>query len=336
MSMSSLPQILLISTGGTIAGAADTEVATANYRAGCVLVNDLVSSVPAISQYAHVQMETLAQIDSKDMGFALWDELAQRVSQAQMDDQIHGIVIIHGTDTLEETAFFLQLSVALKKPLVLVGAMRPATALSADGPLNLVHAIRLASDSRATKSGVLVLLNQQFFAAHEITKVHAHSLDAFAAPGQGPIGRLVDREIVWMRVPLSIPLPVFSPLNQRGQSVWPWVEIVTHGVGVDGRTIPPLLQAGVNGFVLAGTGMGTLSETLAFTLQEAIAAGAIVVRASRCLIGPVLHDLGAEDSTLGTIAAGWLTPQKARVLLLLGLRYGLSSTELKQIFATYG
>ena len=330
MTEKTLPTVLVLNTGGTIAGYAADEASTARYEAGAVTLPTLLSSVPTLAKYAALRAETLAQINSKDIQFALWQQLAQRVAAAQQEQDIDGVVIVHGTDTLEETAYFLQLSVTLAKPLVLVGAMRPITALSSDGPLNLLSAIRLASHPDARDCGPLVLINQQFFVAREVTKVSAHTVDAFSAPGQGPMGRIFDGEVRWLRRPLSM----LAPLTLRANSddSWPWVEILNNFAGADGRAVHALVKAGVQGLVIAGTGAGTLSESLSAALQQAHLAGVAVVRASRCLLGPVLYGVGADDHALGTFPAGDLSPQKARVLLLLGLCQGLNQAELTHLF----
>lgn len=325
-----LPNVLVLNTGGTIAGYAADEVSTARYEAGAVTLSSLLSSVPALAKYAALRAETLAQINSKDIQFELWQQLAQRVAAAQQEQDMDGVVIVHGTDTLEETAYFLQLSVTLVKPLVLVGAMRPITALSSDGPLNLLSAIRLASHPEARDCGPLVLINQQFFAAREVTKVSAHTVDAFSAPGQGPMGRIFDDEVRWLRRPLSM----WAPLTLRANSddSWPWVEMLNNFAGADGRAVHALVKAGVQGLVIVGTGAGTLSENLSAALQQARLAGVAIVRASRCLLGPVLYGVGADDHALGVMPAGDLSPQKARILLLLGLRQRLNQAELTHLF----
>lgn len=332
MTEKKLPAVLVLNTGGTITGYAADEASTSVYEAGAVTLSTLLSSVPTLIKYAELRAETLAQINSKDIQFALWLQLAERITAAQQEQDISGIVIVHGTDTLEETAYFLQLSVTLVKPLVLVGAMRPITALSSDGPLNLLCAVRLASHSGARDCGPLVLINQQFFAAREATKISAHAVDAFSAPGQSPMGRIFDDEIRWLRRPLPMLASLTLDTTNNNDDPWPWVEILNNFAGADGRAVHALVKAGVNGLVIAGTGAGTLSESLSAALQQARLAGVAVVRASRCLLGPVLCGVGADDQALGTFPAGDLSPQKARVLLLVGLRKRLNQAELTHLF----
>ncbi len=335
MKQDNLPKILVLGTGGTVTGTAPNEVSTARYEAGRLALIDLLAGVPALLQYAQLQVETLASIDSKDMHFPLWMQLAERITYAQHDQRVDGVVVLHGSDTLEETAYFLELVLSLAKPLVLVGAMRPSTALSADGPLNLLHAVRLAATPQAQGQGPLVVINQQIFAAREVTKVSAYAIDAFVSPGQGPLARVLDERIYWLRrrydIP-SVPPAVVHLTDVPVDQPWPWVEILTHGVGADARALQALCQSGVNGIVLAGTGLGTLSATVLAGVDAARKAGVAVVRASRCLLGPVLHDIGNDDTQLGMLAAGDLSPQKARVLLLIGLRKGLDQEGLTRLF----
>lgn len=329
--MHSLPNILLLSTGGTIVGAASNETVIGHYQAGVVPIATLIAHVP-LEQFAHIQVETVSKIDSKDLQFDLWAQLATRIKLAQQDKTIDGIVMIHGTDTLEETAYFLQLSVALTKPLVLVGAMRPMAALSADGPLNLLHAVQVAGHKDTFTNVPLIVINQKIFSAQEITKTNAHSVDAFSAPAQGALGQIFDERIRWLRAPVKTLLPLLSVHDDQP---WPWVEILTHCAGAQARVIDTLVDAGVKGLILAGTGVGTLSEIWLAAIKRARAKGVICVRATRCWIGPVLQDIGCDDTALEILPAADLTVQKARILLLLALRCGLAYPEIAKLFQAY-
>ena len=329
--MQTLPNILILGTGGTIAGSASDETIMEHYRAGVISVATLTAKIP-LTQFAQIQVETIAQINSKDLQFSLWVELAQRISMAQQDDAIDGVVVLHGTDTLEETAYFLQLSVTLAKPLVLVGALRPMTALSADGPLNLLHAVRVAADKNTFTTVPLVVMNQQIFSAQEVTKAYAYSVGAFVAPEQGALGHIFDTGIRWLRAPVVAPLPPF--LVDDAQP-WPWVEILTHCVGAQARVIDTLVDVGVRGLILEGTGAGTFSEVWLAAISRARSKGVLCVRTSRCWTGPVLEDLGCDDTGLEVVPAGDLTPQKARILLLLALRCGYTYPDLAKLFQAY-
>ena len=329
--MQTLPNILILGTGGTIVGTASDETIMEHYQAGVVSVSILAANIP-LAHFAQTRMETIAQINSKDLQFSLWVELAQRISMAQHDDAIDGVVVLHGTDTLEETAYFLQLSVTLTKPLVLVGALRPMTALSADGPLNLLHAVRVAGDKNTFTTVPLVVMNQQIFSAQEVTKAYAYAVDAFVAPEQGALGHIFDTGIRWLRTPVVAPLPRFFVDDAQP---WPWVEILTHCAGAQARVIDTLVDAGVNGLVLAGTGAGTFSEVWLAAIHRARSKGVLCVRTSRCWTGPILEDLGCDDTGLEIVPAGELTSQKARVLLLLALRCGYTYPDLAKLFQAY-
>lgn len=329
--MHALPNILILATGGTILGTASDETIMEHYQAGVVSVSSLTAHIP-FAHLAQIQMETIAQINSKDLQFSLWLTLAQRINTAQRDSTIDGVVVVHGTDTLEETAFFLQLSVTLAKPLVLVGALRPMTALSTDGPLNLLHAVRVAADNKTFATVPLVVMNQHIFSAQEVTKAYAYSIDAFVAPEQGALGHIFDTGIRWLRAPVVAAIPRFSVPDAQP---WPWVEILTHCAGAQARVIDTLVDAGVKGLVLAGTGAGTLSEVWLAAIQRARSAGVLCVRTSRCWTGPILEDLGCDDRRLEIVAAGALTSPKARILLMLALCCGYTYRDLVQLFQAF-
>ena len=180
--------VYIIATGGTIAGRADSASATVGYKAGELTVEQLIASVPGLDTLANLTGEQLCNIDSKDMQEDIWLQLARRIEKATDRDDVDGVVITHGTDTMEETAFFLQLTLQTDKPVVLTGAMRPATAISADGPMNLWQAVRVAADPDAGGRGVLVVMNGQIDAAGTVTKGNANTLQAFRSPGCGPLG----------------------------------------------------------------------------------------------------------------------------------------------------
>ena len=187
----------IIATGGTIAGRAASAAATVGYKAGELTVGQLIASVPGLDKLANLSGEQLCNIDSKDMQEAIWLQLAERVEAAAERKDVDGIVITHGTDTLEETAYFLQLTVKTDKPIVLTGAMRPATAISADGPMNIWQSVQVAADASATGRGVLVVMNGQINGAETVTKVNVNALEAFQSPGRGPLGVIIDEKICW-------------------------------------------------------------------------------------------------------------------------------------------
>ena len=301
--------VVVLGTGGTISGVAASPDDNVGYVAGTVGVDALVAAAPGPSG-VRVESEQIAQIDSKDMDFATWRRLAERVAHHAARPEVSGMVVTHGTDTLEETAYFLTRVVALAKPVVLTGAMRPASAREADGPRNLADAIAVAAD--AGHAGVVVVLAGALHSAREVCKVHSSRLEAFASGDAGPLatiqaGRLAERR-PWPAEDTT-GLEVLPPAGTS----WPWVEIVTSNAGADGRVVRALVAAGVDGIVVAATGNGSIHRDLAAALEQA-ATHIPVLRATRCLAGGVTEKAGARFAS-----AGELTPVQARVELLLQL-----------------
>ena len=296
-------------------------------------VSDLVGAVPALGEVARIEAEQVAQVDSKDMTFALWQQLAARVAFWSDQPDVAGIVITHGTDTLEETAAFLHFTQAAAIPVVMTAAMRPATSLSADGPLNLLDAVRVAASQLARGKGVLVVLNQQVHAARDVTKAHTSAVDAFVSPGAGPIGYVQDAFVRFTREPLGInaarlPIP----------AAWPTVEIVVSYAEPSRIAVDALVAAGAQGLVVAAAGNGSVHEVLAMALADASMKGVAVVRSSRTGAGHVsIPDAPRPDAGL-FVSATDLNPYKARVLLLLALaadpQLGSDADRLQALFAS--
>ena len=307
---SPMPLVVILATGGTIAGTAAAATDTTGYRAGALGVDALIAAVPALSAH-RLESESVAAIDSKNMDAATWQRLAQRVAHHLARPEVAGIVVTHGTDTLEETAYFLQRVLAPSRPVVLTAAMRPATALSADGPANLLDAVRVAETDGAR--GVSVVFAGAAWAALGLRKVHTLQTGAFAGSDCGPIARLeggVLREFRAWPAGEALGLARIA----AAPDAWPRVEIVLNHAGADGRLVDAAVAAGAAGLVVAGTGHGTMSARLDAALARARDAGVRVMRASRCAFGPVLpHD--AHDAE----AAGELSAVQARVELQLTL-----------------
>lgn len=328
-----LPHVFLVATGGTIAGYAADAASSLHYRAGVLAIGDLLSSVPDLTSIASVQAEQLAEIDSKDMHAGLWCRLAERINTLLARPDTDGVVVTHGTDTLEETAYFLHLTVKSRKPVVLTAAMRPATALSADGPANLLAAIRVAAAPHAQGHGALVVMNNQIYSARDVTKSHTYSVDSFRSLDLGPLGWVLDGDVCLQRTPMQVHT-MDSPFEVPEVDAWPWVEIVTSHVQAGRAMVDALVAAGVQGLVVAGTGNGTMHDTLYQGVQAAMKRGVSVVRASRTGSGSVVVG-GCRD---GTVAAGTLNPYKARVLLQLALHAHVTASTpiaLQQVFDLY-
>lgn len=302
--------IVVLGTGGTIAGEATSAADNVGYRSAQRSVADLLRGVPAAAGL-RIESEQVAQVDSKDMDFAVWTRLAQRCAHWLAQDTVAGLVVTHGTDTMEETAFFLQSVLAPRKPVVLTGAMRPATSVAADGPQNIADAIAVAAAPGA--HGACVAFAGNVHGAFEVAKVHAYRVDAFASIDAGPLARVEEGRVRSLR-----PWPVGQVLREAAAlpppDRWPRVEIVVNHAGADGAVVRALLAQGVDGIVVAGTGNGTLNQRLEAALLEAQAQGVAVRRTSRCAEGRVLATPGDRLPH-----AEGLSPVKARVALLLEL-----------------
>ncbi|GAB3628500.1 L-asparaginase [Pandoraea terrae] len=328
-----LPRIALLATGGTIAGSAPDATRTAGYQAGILGIQDLLSAVPALGGIAHIHAEQVAQIDSKDMSCALWQKLAARLNAVLSQPDVAGAVITHGTDTLEETAYYLHLTLNSHKPVVITAAMRPATALSADGPLNLLNAVRVAADPISGGRGVLVAVNNQIHCARDVVKTSTYAVDAFHSPEVGVLGWVQDDRVAFQRMPLQFHSVESEFVGITGEL--PAVEVVASYAGVSRIAVDALVEAGVRGIVVAGTGNGSLHVSLQQALDEAVQRGVTVVRASRVGSGHVMHNGAAPDDQYGFVSAGNLPPFKARVLLMLALQAGVPAERMQSLFENY-
>jgi len=317
---SMLRTVVVLGTGGTIAGQAASAGDTTGYTAGQVAISDLVAA-SGMADRMHVEARQVAQIDSKDLTFDIWQALTTEVVAQLARPEVDGIVITHGTDTLEETAYFLHgVLPAAHKPVVLTCAMRPASAVSADGPGNLMDALRLAAgdldgaDLAPPPHGVLVCVAGDVWAAPGLRKIHTLKNQAFGA-GDLPAVARVDGGALRLMTAWPTGGAWADADWHRPAASWPRVEIVSHYAGAEGRMIDLLLTAGVDGLVVAGTGHGTLGAGMQAAVDRATAAGVRVQLASRCAFGPVLGGRPLQT-------AGELAPPQARVALLLDLLSG--------------
>jgi L-asparaginase len=300
--------IVILGTGGTIAGTAASSADAVGYTAAQIGVGHLVAAVPALREQ-DLECEQIAQLDSKDMDMATWQALAARAAHHLARADVAGVVVTHGTDTLEETAYFLHRVLAPFKPLVLTAAMRPATSVAADGPQNLYDAVCTARDALAR--GVLVTVAGRVWAGAEVRKVHSYRSDAFAAGDAGPLAGVEEGRLRWWReAPRGDALGLAHIASDAAQ--WPRVELVMSHAGANGLLVDALVTQGVQGIVAAGTGNGTLHRDLEAALIRAQAAGVQVVRSTRCAAGPVIGSalLRSADA---------LSPVQARVELMLRL-----------------
>jgi len=332
-----LPLVWVLSTGGTIAGRGTSSTDLSNYKSGALLGEALVNAVPEIKHVANVRVEQIANVSSPDITLDIWLTLAHRINRIFADDAtVAGVVVTHGTSTLEETAYFLNLTVKSDRPVVLVGAMRPATAISADGPLNLLNAIRTAAAPDATGKGALIVLNDEINGARDATKTNTYRVETFRAPELGVMG-YVDEDKVSFYHTTTKRHTLRSEFDVSKVTRLPKVDIAYSYVEPDAAMIPGLAAAGAKGIVLAGTGAGVLSATEKAAVKRVLelpaASRPVLVRSSRVGNGRVI----ARDDyeSMGMIPADSLSPPKARILLMLALTATTDLEEIRRMFAEY-
>ena len=328
-----MKNIKILATGGTIAGQAATSTQLTGYIAGAYSVQDLLSSVPALGELAHISGEQVCNIDSSSLTDTLLLQLAQRCNALLADEAVDGIVITHGTDTLEETAFFLNLTVKSAKPVVLVGAMRPATAISADGPLNIINAVKAAICAESVGKGVLVVMNDEIYNGRDVTKMNTANVATFKAPNGGAIGDVVGGSVRYYYTSTR-PHTLASELEVTAVTKLPRVDIIYTHIGADRLLVDAACAAGAEGLVYAGSGMGSIPEAVEPALAEAVQRGVIVVRSSRTGSGEVLAGVERWQQE-GFLYAGNLNPQKARLLLQLALLKTHERSEVQALFDKY-
>ena len=331
--LSATPRIRLLATGGTIAGA-QTEGGR-GYHAASLSIEALVAAVPQLSALAQLEVEQVAAIGSQDMDERVWLQLAARAQAAVADPAIAGVVITHGTDTMEETAYFLNLVVRGDKPVVLVGAMRPATAISADGPMNLYNAIAVAAHPPVRGRGVLVVANDEIHFAREVSKTNTTQLGTFKATHRGLAGIVNAGRLHLYAPPVRRHTAASEFAAAPLPAVLPRVAIVYAYAGMGGDHIAAAVRAGAAGLVIAGVGDGNMTAAALAAATAAAQAGVAVVRSSRTGGGVIERNIEIDDDRLGLIAAEELNPQKARVLLMLGLTRTRDPRALQEFFQVY-
>ena len=330
-----LPRIALIGTGGTIAGAgtAPEAAASAAYRSAVVSASDLLAAVPGLQRLARLQAEQLLQIDSADFTDDKLLRLAHRVAALCARDDVDGVVVTHGTDTMEESAYFLHLTVNSAKPIVLTGAMRPGTAPAADGPANLLHAVAVAAHPSSAGRGVLVVMNEEVHSARDVAKVHAMRLDAFASP-HGPLGLVVEGVPRWYRA-VTRPHTLHSEFDLAAIDALPLVGVVTSHGNMQREIFDAWVAMGARAIVHAGFGGGTVPEYLKSVFHELCASGVPIVRCSRVGAGPVIRNASFDDDACGSVVADDQTPPRARLLAALALTRVQDVWAMQQVFWRY-
>ena len=331
------PVVRLLATGGTISGGGASPTSLTEYRAGTFSGEELVAAVPDLARHATIRVEQVANVGSPNITFDDWLTLARRIDEIfSSEPDTAGVVITHGTNTLEETAYFLNLTVRHDRPVVLVGAQRPATAISADGPLNLLNAVRTAASPEARGKGVLVVMNDEINAARDVTKTSTYRLETFNSRDLGFLGYVDGDRVSFYRQPTKRHTAA-SEFDLAGVETFPRVDIVYSYVEASPVMIEALLDDGVDGIVLAGTGAGGMSRRERDTLERvtALPAGArpIIVRSNRVGSGRVLPR--SADDGLEMVAGDTLNPQKARILLMLALTRTRDLDEIRRVFREY-
>lgn len=325
-------RIAILGTGGTIAGFIDSTIATTGYTAGAIDIDVLIKAVPQIRDLADISWEQIANIDSSNMCDEIWLRLAKKIAKL-FAEGIDGVVITHGTDTMEETAYFLNLTIKSDKPVVLVGAMRPSTAISADGPKNLYNAVALVANKEAKNKGVMVAINDKILSARGVVKTHSLNVDAFSSPDFGDLGYIVDGKVFFYNN-VTKAHTKNAPFDVSKLTSLPKVDILysysNDGSGVAAKA---LFEHGTKGIVVAGSGAGSIHKNQKDVLKELLKKGLKVVVSSRVVAGSVA--VSDSDEKLGFISAEDLNPQKARVLLILALTKTSDPKKIQEYFLKY-
>ncbi|EPR5897242.1 type II asparaginase [Campylobacter jejuni] len=325
-------RIAILGTGGTIAGFIDSTIATTGYTAGAIDIDVLIKAVPQIRDLADISWEQIANIDSSNMCDEIWLRLAKKIAKL-FAEGIDGVVITHGTDTMEETAYFLNLTIKSDKPVVLVGAMRPSTAISADGPKNLYNAVALVANKEAKNKGVMVAINDKILSARGVVKTHSLNVDAFSSPDFGDLGYIVDGKVFFYNN-VTKAHTKNAPFDVSKLTSLPKVDILysysNDGSGVAAKA---LFEHGTKGIVVAGSGAGSIHKNQKDVLKELLKKRLKVVVSSRVVAGCVA--VSDSDEKLGFISAEDLNPQKARVLLILALTKTSDPKKIQEYFLKY-
>jgi L-asparaginase len=329
-----LPRVVILATGGTIAGVQPKE-GEPGYKSGSLSIGSLIEAAPGIEKIARLEGEQIASIGSQDMNDAVWSKLARRANEVLAQPDVAGIVVTHGTDTLEETGLFLSLVLKSEKPVVLVGSMRPATSLSADGPLNLYNAVAVAADPASRGRGVLAVINDEVHTGREIHKTHTTALDTFVSAHAGTVGKVYYGKVRYGYQPAYRHTKTSEFAIPAEPTAVPRVDIVYAHEGADGALVRAAVAAGAKGIVLAGVGDGNGTAELIKALAEAAKSGVVVARSSHVDFGTVRRNVELNDDQLGFVAGMDMNPQKARVLLRLALTKTSDPKEIQRCFEEY-
>jgi L-asparaginase len=325
--------VVILATGGTIAGAAASGTQAA-YTSGAVTIDAMIAAVPGMTNMANIKGEQISNVGSQDMSFEIMLKLAKRINELQKQSDVDGIVVTHGTDTMEETAFFLNLVVKGDKPVVMVGSMRPSTAVSADGPLNLYNAVGVAVDPNARGRGVLVVMNDWIHAAHSLTKTSTTAIQTFMSPLRGVVGVATYGKNDFYNSP-QWKHTSGSEFDVTDVNKLPRVDIIFACADMPPDLIDASVANGAKGIVIAGVGNGNMNKASLEAAARAVKKGVVVVRSSRVATGSVGRNVEVNDDEMGFVASDELNPQKARLLLSLALLKQRSNADLQNLFTSY-
>lgn len=327
------PTIYILATGGTIAGSGSGALDT-SYTSGTVTVDKLIVAVPDINKIATIKGEQISNIGSQEMNNEVWFKLANRVNELLTSGKADGVVITHGTDTMEETAYFLNLVVKSDKPIVMVGAMRNSGSLSADGPLNIFNAVNVAMSKEAAGKGVVVVMNDEIHAAREVTKTNTTAVDTFKSPNSGKIGTVFYGNVKFYMNPVR-KHTVNSAFDITKIKELPRVDIIYSHSNDNPDFVNLAVKNGAKGIINAGMGNGNPFPSALEALGEAVKAGVVVVRDSRVGSGETTLNGEVDDGKYGFLASDNLNAQKARVLLMLALTQTTDKAKIQELFLTH-
>jgi len=331
--MQNLPNVTILATGGTIAGAG-TSSTKAGYDSGKIDITDMVQAVPNLGKIARIKGEQFSNVGSQDMSFEIMINLAKRINELLTAKKTDGVVVTHGTDTMEETAFFLNLTVKSRRPVVLTGAMRPFTALSADGPLNLYNAVAVAADAGSCNKGVMVVMNDRIHGAHSLTKTNTTSVETFLSPVNGLMGTVIYGAVQYFRDPFRRHT-VSSDFSLKGVTCLPRVDIMYACADMPPDLLDCSVANGALGIVIAGDGNGNMNKSTLKKAASMARQGIFIIRSSRVPTGTVGRNVEVDDDANQFIVSDELNPAKARILLMLALLKKRSFQEVQELFYSH-
>jgi L-asparaginase len=328
-----MAHVVILATGGTIAGAGNIGT-QASYISGQMGIEAMIDAVPGIRELAEIKGEQVANVGSQDMTFEIMVRLASRTNELLASKKVSGVVITHGTDTMEETAYFLNLTVKSKKSVVMTGSMRPSTAVSADGPLNLYNAVAVAADPGANERGILVVMNDRIHSAHSLTKTNTTSVGTFLSPITGLIGTVNYGKARYFRKPFR-KHTYLTEFSMEGVTALPRVDVLYACADMPADLIECSMEKGAKGIVIAGDGNGNMNVESLNVASRVAEKGIVVVRSSRVPSGTVSRNVEVDDDRYKLIAADELNPAKARILLMLALLKKRSLEEIQDLYYSY-